>query len=117
MVEDGRLFILPGITSKCLEVLPPSELNERIEKVKASGAGAQKKAFMRWVAENASMVNFDAQGRIRLSEMQMKHAGIEKEVVMSGAFSYFEIRSQDEHKAQGTVGEDDLAAIAEVFDF
>ena len=72
---------------------------------------------MRWVAENATMVNCDAQGRIRLSETQMKHAGITKEIVMSGAFSFFEIRSQEEHEAQNAFDQGDLATIAEEFDF
>ena len=118
MVEDNRLFILPGINKKCLEVLTSGEMNDRIQNLKASKEqGAKKKLLMRWVAENASMVTFDAQGRIRLSEMQMKHAGIEKDVVMSGAFSFFEIRSKEEHEVQDTVDEGDLAAIAEAFDF
>ena len=118
MVEDSRLFILPGINKKCLEVLTSTEMNDRIQNLKASKEqGAKKKLLMRWVAENASMVTFDAQGRIRLSEAQMQHAGIEKDVVMSGAFSYFEIRSQEEHAAQSAVDEGDLAAIAEAFDF
>lgn len=118
MIADGRLFILPGINKKCLEVLTTTEMNDRIQNLKSSKEqAANKKKLMRWVAENASMVSFDAQGRIRLSDAQMRHAGIEKDLVMSGAFSYFEIRSAMEHAAQGAVDECDLATIAEAFDF
>jgi MraZ protein len=118
MIEDGRLFILPGINKKCLEVLTSAELNDRIQNLKSSKErSAQKKLLMRWVAENATMVTCDAQGRIRLSDTQMVHAGISKDVVMSGAFSFFEIRSAEEHAAQSDLDQADLAAIAEEFDF
>lgn len=118
MIEDNRLFILPGIDKKCLEVLTTAEMNDRIQTLKSSNQQvSNRKKLMRWVAENASMVSFDAQGRIRLSDAQMKHAGIDKVLVMSGAFSFFEIRSVDEHAAQSSVDESDLAAIAEAFGF
>ena len=118
MIEDGRLFILPGINKKCLEVLTSAELNGRIQNLKSSKErSAEKKLLMRWVAENATMVTCDAQGRIRLSETQMKHARITKEIVMSGAFSFFEIRSADEHEEQKTFDQSSLASIAEEFDF
>ncbi len=119
LVEEQRLFVLPGVTSKCLEVLPANVLNERIEKVKASTTqtAQKKKAFMRWVAENATMVVCDAQGRIRLSDEQRQHAGIEKSVVMSGTFDFFEIRSVDEHAAQNTLDISEVAMIADEFDF
>jgi MraZ protein len=51
----------------------------------------EARRFMRRRAASAAEVEMDSQGRIMLPRHLMEYAGVEGEVIISGAISYFEI--------------------------
>lgn len=75
-------------------VLPPSEvekLHEKISAMKLSDAAAQ--AFSARFFSQTQSFSFDKSGRAGLTEELLKHAGIEKDAVLVGSLTKFNIYS------------------------
>lgn len=75
-------------------VLPPAEvekLHEKISALKLSDAAAQ--AFAARFFSQTQSFSFDKAGRIGLSPDLLKHAGIEKDAVLVGSLTKFNIYS------------------------
>jgi MraZ protein len=75
-----------------VSVLPPAEVEKLYEKIAAvplSDAEAQTEVAAFFAI--AQTFSFDSQGRIALNEALMKHAGLEKEVVLNGGFTKFNL--------------------------
>lgn len=105
--ESNRLFILPGINEKCLYVYTAQEMAHRIEKLKElSVADEKSRQLIRQIASRADSVVWDAQGRIRIKEHLLEHAGIEGHAVLSGAFNRFEIWNPEEFERAQAAGGD-----------
>ena len=77
-----------------IAVLPPAEvekLHEKISAMKLSDAGAQ--AFAARFFSQTQSFSFDKAGRIGLTGDLLKHAGIEKDAVLVGSLTKFNIYS------------------------
>ena len=79
-----------------ISVLPPDEvrkLHEKVAQVPMSDAAgqAQISAFF----ARAQAFSFDGQGRFAISDTLLKHAGLTKEVVLSGGLSKFNLYSPE----------------------
>ena len=90
-----------------IAVLPPGEvdkLHDKISALKLSDADAQ--AFAARFFSKTQSFSFDKAGRIGLTAELMKHAGIEKDAVLVGSMTKFNIYSparwaQEEARTEG----------------
>lgn len=77
-----------------IAVLPPAEvekLHARISEMKLSDAAAQ--AFAARFFSQTQSFSFDKSGRVGLSEELLAHAGIEKDAVLVGSLTKFNLYS------------------------
>lgn len=90
--SSKRVFILPGIEEKCLYIYTAQEMQQRLNRLRDLSVADEKgRKLIRQIASRAESVSWDKQGRIRISEDLLKHAEIEHEVILSGAFHRFEL--------------------------
>jgi MraZ protein len=89
--EDDTFLATPH-PDGYLAVLPPAEvekLHEKIAAMKLSDAAAQ--AFAARFFSQTQAIYFDKAGRVGLSADLLRHAGIEKEAVLVGSLTKFNI--------------------------
>jgi len=92
--DESDSFLATPHPDGYIAVLPPAEvekLHAKISQLALSDGGAQDFAA-RFFAETQSF-NFDKSGRISLGERLLKHAGIEKETVLVGSLTKFNLYS------------------------
>ena len=89
---DGDTFLATPHPDGYIAILPPSEvdkLHEKISGMKLSDAEAQ--AFTARFFSQTQSFTFDKTGRAGLTEELLKHAGIEKDAVLVGSLTKFNI--------------------------
>ena len=92
--EEADTFLATPHPDGYIAVLPPAEvekLHAKISQLALSDGGAQDFSA-RFFAETQSF-SFDKSGRINLGEKLLKYAGIEKETVLVGSLTKFNIYS------------------------
>jgi MraZ protein len=106
--SDADVFLATPHPDGYIAVLPPGEvakLHEKISAMKLSDAEAQ--AFAARFFSQTQSFSYDKAGRIGLSAELLKHAGIEKDGVLVGSLTKFNIYSparwqQEEAKTAGS---------------
>lgn len=92
----ARLFVLPGIGEPCLYLYPAAEFNRRLDKLRAlSIADRDGRALARALGSRSDYLGWDGQGRIRISDRLLAHAGVKRQVVLNGAIDRFELWTPD----------------------
>ena len=89
---EGDTFIATPHPDGYISVLPPGEvdkLHEKISAMKLSDAAAQ--AFAARFFSQTQSFSFDKSGRIGLAADLLKHAGVEKDAVLVGSLTKFNI--------------------------
>lgn len=95
--EVGSSFVITKGLDGCLFAFPNAEWNAFEEKIKALPlTNKDARAFARYMLSGATMAEFDKQGRVLIPSNLRTFAGIEKEVVLIGVASRFEIWSKKE---------------------
>ena len=98
---SGQLFVLPGVNDKCLCVYPAREMTRRLQKFrKLSAADRKGRQLSRLLAARSDLIPWDVQGRIRIKDSLLEHAGIGKKVALVGSFDHFELWSPEQWKAE-----------------
>ena len=96
-----RLFVLPGVTVKCLCVYPAREMTRRLEKLRNLSIADEKgRQLARTLASRSDLVPWDSQGRIRIKDELLDFADLVNQVVLVGTFDGFELWSPDQWKQQ-----------------
>lgn len=91
--EEGQYLATPH-PDGYLAVLPPAEvarLHEKISAMKLSDAAAQ--AFAARFFSQTQTFKIDKAGRVNVGEGLLKHAGIDKDAVLVGSLTKFNIYS------------------------
>ena len=90
-----EFYLLPD-PKNCLVVLPASAMNKMLERADDISIGEyERRDVLRLIASRAHGTPCDKQGRIALTEGLLKHAGIEREAVLVGVLTRFEIWSPE----------------------
>ena len=90
--QQKTLCVLPDFCERCLRVFPLREMSRRLDVLrKSSLLDTRARQFVREIAGRMQQISWDAQGRIRLADGLLAHAGLETEVVLIGAVDTFEI--------------------------
>ncbi|MGZ0710263.1 division/cell wall cluster transcriptional repressor MraZ [Coraliomargarita sp. W4R53] len=118
--EDNNFLALPSLTEKSVTVYPPKMIEQLYERFSQISMGNQEgQRAIRRIMSMAHNFSCDKQGRINLNEKLIKHAGLQKSVVLLGEASKFMIYDEvfyDQLMADDEAGED-LAEIAKDFGF
>lgn len=96
--KPESVYVMPSIHSKCLMVCPAVEMARRIEKLRQySVADARARQFARILASQSELIGWDVQGRIRIKDPLLNFAGLSNEIVLTGAYDFFELWNPEEH--------------------
>lgn len=96
-----QLYVMPGINVPCLCVFSARDMARRLERIRSlSIADETGRPFLRSLASRSDLVPWDAQGRIRVKDELLDAAGLSSEVVLVGAFEFFELWSPARWKQQ-----------------
>lgn len=110
-LEDG-VVLTRGI-DRCVTAYPMPVWNELAEKISAlSMTDPNARQFRRMMFAGAANLELDGQGRIVLPAALREFAEIEREVVVVGVNSSFEIWSPDRWREMEAVVDDDGEVIA-----
>lgn len=94
--ELGMGCVLTRGFDRCLYVYSADAWNEQIEKAGALPKSDPKvRAFIRHFFGNASICEFDKQGRVVIPQELKEYAGITRELVTMGAMDKIEIWSRE----------------------
>ena len=88
-----EFYVLPDPKS-CLIVLPASAMEKMLERADDISIGEyERRDVLRLITSRGHGSPCDSQGRIGLTDELLRHAGIEKEAVLVGVLTRFEIWS------------------------
>lgn len=87
---EAELFLAPE-TEKSLALFSARAFEERARRIGSQSAGKELQRYLRLYYSQASSVDVDAQGRIRIPERLAEFAGLKEEVVMLGVNDHVEI--------------------------
>lgn len=109
-----ELVVLPGVNDKCLCVYPAREMTRRMHQFrKLATSDREGRRLTRVLAARGERVAWDGNGRVRVKDPLLEHAGIVEQVMLVGAMHHFELwdpeRWQQEKQA---VEESDFADLA-----
>lgn len=80
------VYVIPDSQDKCLQLVPQDVWDRRMAAVMNGPlSDLERKALARVIGKNSETLEFDTQGRIRISDRLLAHAGIKGPVVMEGA--------------------------------
>lgn len=92
--QETDVFLATPQPDGYIAVLPPPEIEKLHEKVSQIPLGdAAGQDFVATYFARTQSVSFDKAGRIGLTDALLKHAGIEKDVILVGSFNKFNIYS------------------------
>ena len=95
--DVDEFFAIPNLEAGFLMVMPPSEFKRVAEKVEndESLGRAERRRFIRQFSSKAQHLTSDKQGRMVLPEEQCKLLKLQREVVLVGNYTRFEIWNPD----------------------
>ena len=116
--DTKSLYVLPDIHEPCLRVFPAGEIMQRLDAMRRHSIADRKaRQFARALASRSDLVSWDAQGRIRIKDDLLSHAGIVDQVVLVGAFDSFELWSPEQLDEAGGLDRTDLQDAARYVGF
>lgn len=83
------VYVMPDVQDQksCLRLIPKDVLEARLEEMKRAPLSDEVlNAQLEAIGENTELLEFDVQGRIRISDRMLEYAELKSGVVMKGAF-------------------------------
>lgn len=118
MGTPAYVYILPDPSEKCLNLLPPLEMEGRLEKLRQRALfDKNASAALRILGENSEQVMLDVQGRIRIKDRLLKFAMLEEKVVMIGALNRVQLWSPALRPEDEAIDQARLAEACEALQF
>ncbi|MEI6970355.1 MAG: hypothetical protein WCL44_02455 [bacterium] len=103
---EGRpsFYVLPDVDERCLCVFSGREMQRRLESVGHHSIVDRKaRQFARVLASRSDLVDWDSQGRIRIKDELLEHAGIKGTATLVGNFRFFEVWDPENLKKSGVL--------------
>ena len=111
MKSPAYVYVFPNPHAKCLNLIPPAEMEGRLEKLRQRALFDKKAGeALRVFGENAEHVLVDGQGRIRIRDRLLAFAGVVDKVVMIGAATRIELWSPLNRPEDEAIDQDAMAA-------
>jgi len=112
--DNEGLFLSKG-TDGCLFVFSSKAMNEILSKFDSIKiTDKEKRKGQRAFLDSIVPVEFDGQGRMTIPKMYKDFAKIEKDIIISGAFTHVEVWAKEVHEKYHR-GEDTTTDFDEVF--
>lgn len=118
MGSPAYVYIFPDPNESCLNIIPPAEMEGRLEKLRQRALFDKRAAeAQRILGENAEQAFLDVQGRVRIGDRLLNFAGLDKSVVMIGAFNRVQLWSPQRQPGRDTVDQESLATACADLEF
>lgn len=106
----GQGAVIAKGRDQCLAVYPPEEWEEVASRTRQlARGGPRERAAARALFAGAMEVSPDKQGRVAVPNNLRVYAGLDREVVVTGAFTHVEIWNAREWASRSADGDTDLA--------
>lgn len=110
MGSPEYVYVLPDFNEPCLNVFPPAEMEQRLERLRRHSMADRKvMAFARRLGSASAHLPIDVQGRIRVPDKQLGFAGLTAQIVMIGALNRIQLWSPDRLPAEEAFDQQGLA--------
>ncbi len=111
-LPENRLVITRGMDN-CLWLFPPEEWGKFSEKIKKSASLSQagSRAVLRRLTEQETEI--DKTGRISIPQSLREYAGLEKDCIILGQYTYFELWDVQKYERYLADSERDFAKALE----
>ncbi len=112
--DPPQVFVIPSVGARrYLNVFPARIMGPRLQNLqRVSMADEKARDCLRILGSRSELLRWDVQGRIRIREELLRHAGIRNEVLITGNFENIEIWAPEQFaKFERATGEADLAKI------
>jgi len=111
-LKEG-VVLAPGV-EKCITAYPTAEWKKLATTLTSASLSQSKlRRLNRALFAAAFSLNIDGQGRIALPIPLRQHAGIENEVIVTGANNYFEVWDKDQWQEEKSVSQEQAWQIME----
>jgi len=118
MGSPAYVYVFPDPNEKCLNLIPPAEMEGRLEKLRQRALfDKSASSALRVFGENAEQAVVDVQGRIRIKDRLLSFAKLTDTVVMIGAMNRVQLWSPELRPEAETVDQAALAAACEALAF
>ena len=113
-ITEKTFVIKRSVFQNCLEVYPLFQWNGVMEKLNGLNRFVRKNAdFIRIFTAGVKNIEVDASERILVPKDLKIFAGLNKEVVVSGAGVFFEIWDKESYESVISISEDDFGKLTE----
>ncbi|MDY6851907.1 MAG: division/cell wall cluster transcriptional repressor MraZ, partial [Thermodesulfobacteriota bacterium] len=111
--EENTLVLTKGTHQSCLAAYPLSRWQKIEENLDNTPAGRSKDNFIRHYISPAQDCGMDKMGRILIPANLRSKAGLEREIMIVGALSKFEVWDKDRLEAYYEATEDEAQELME----
>ncbi len=118
MGAPDYVYIMPDPREKCLNLLPPLEMEGRLEKLRQRALfDKSASAALRVLGESSEQVMLDVQGRIRIKDRLLRFAMLDDKVAMIGSLNRIQLWSPALRPEDAAIDQAQLAEACEALQF
>lgn len=112
---DEKAFVVKrSVFQSCLEVYPMTAWDKMMGKINKLNRFVKKNAdFIRMFTAGVKTVELDNAGRLQISKDLTVFAGLQKDIVITGAGELFEVWDKEAYEKVISIDEADFASLAE----
>lgn len=112
--DDKAFVVKRSVFQSCLEVYPMNAWDKMMGKINKLNRFVKKNAdFIRMFTAGVKTVELDNAGRLQISKDLTVFAGLQKDIVITGAGQLFEIWDKEAYEKVISIDEADFASLAE----
>lgn len=112
--EEKQIIIKRAVFQKCIEVYPLKPWEKLVAKINNLNRFIKKNAdFIRLFTAGVKSIEVDRSQRILIPKDLKSFAGLEKEIVISGAGDFFEIWDKQAYEKNLATNEENFASLSE----
>jgi len=112
---DEKAFVVKrSVFQSCLEVYPMTAWDKMMSKINKLNRFVKKNAdFIRMFTAGVKTVELDNAGRLQISKDLTVFAGLQKDIVITGAGELFEVWDKEAYEKVISIDKADFASLAE----
>jgi MraZ protein len=112
--DDKAFVVKRSVFQSCLEVYPMNAWDKMMGKINKLNRFVKKNAdFIRMFTAGVKTAELDNAGRLQISKDLTVFAGLQKDIVITGAGELFEIWDKEAYEKVISIDEADFASLAE----
>ena len=102
MGNPDYVYVMPDLTRlNCLNIFAPAEIESRLDQLRAAALTDKRTSdFVTWVGSVSETLDVDSQGRIRIGDKLLSRVGVQRDLLLLGAFNRVQVWAQDQAPAE-----------------